>query len=66
MHVRNKTSRYDLAIEAFELASQQELIAREEADGLIVKYRNKIDENIAFIKQNGIDLPEIDSWQWNR
>ena len=66
MHVRNRTSRYDLAIEAFELASQQELIAREEADGLIVKYRNKIDENIAFIKQHGIDLPEIDSWQWNR
>ena len=66
MHVRNKTSRYDLAIEAFERAAEQETISREQADALIVKYRDKIDHNTSHIKQHGIDLPEIDEWQWNR
>lgn len=66
MHVRNRTSRYDLAIEAFEKANDQGLLTREEAEELVFKYRNKIDDNTNYIKQNGIDLPEIDAWQWTR
>ncbi|MEI6237896.1 MAG: phosphoketolase family protein, partial [Candidatus Saccharibacteria bacterium] len=66
MHVRNKTSRYDLAIDAFERARDLGLISYEDAESLAIKYRNKIDENVFYIKQNGVDLPEIDVWQWNR
>ena len=66
MHVRNKTSRYDIAIDIFEKASTQGVLSYEEAQGLILKYRNKIDENTAYIKQAGVDLPEIDAWVWNR
>lgn len=66
MHVRNKTSRYDIAIDIFEKASTQGVLSYEEAQGLIIKYRNKIDENTAYIKQAGVDLPEIDAWVWNR
>jgi xylulose-5-phosphate/fructose-6-phosphate phosphoketolase len=66
MHVRNKTSRYDLAIEVFERAQDLDLISYEDAQSLVTKYRNKIDENVFYIKQNGVDLPEIDAWQWNR
>jgi xylulose-5-phosphate/fructose-6-phosphate phosphoketolase len=66
MHVRNRTSRYDLAIETFERARDLGLISREETEFLVIKYRNKIDENVAYIKQHGVDLPEIDIWQWKR
>ena len=37
MHVRNKTSRYDLAIEAFERARDLDLISYEDAEGLVNK-----------------------------
>ncbi|MBC7943092.1 phosphoketolase family protein [Candidatus Saccharibacteria bacterium] len=66
MHVRNKTSRYDLVIDVFTRARDQGVISQDDADGLIMKYRNKIEENTGYIKENGIDLPEIDAWQWNR
>lgn len=66
MHVRNKTSRYDLLIDAWQKLAEYGVVSREEADGLVMKYRNKIDENTAYIKQHGLDLPEIDEWQWNR
>jgi xylulose-5-phosphate/fructose-6-phosphate phosphoketolase len=66
MHVRNKTDRYDLAIEAFEYARDTGLMSREDTDSLVEKYRNKIDQNVFYIKQHGVDLPEIDEWQWKR
>jgi len=66
MHVRNHTSRYDLAIEVFEKAEEQGLLTRHEADELVIKYRDKIDENTTYIKRHGLDLPEIDAWQWKR
>jgi len=66
MHVRNKTDRYDLAIEGFERARDMGLMSHEETDALVVKYRNKIDENVFYIKQHGVDLPEIDEWLWTR
>ncbi|HUD03539.1 MAG TPA: phosphoketolase family protein [Patescibacteria group bacterium] len=66
MHVRNHTSRYDLAIEVFEKSAEQAVISTQEAEALVVKYRNKIDENTSYIKLHGIDMPEIDAWQWTR
>jgi len=66
MHVRNRTSRYDLVINVFEQAARTGALAREDADNLIGKYRGKIEENTAYIKENGVDKPEIDAWQWSR
>ena len=66
MHVRNHTSRYDLAIEVFEKSAEQAVISTQEAEALVVKYRKKIDENTSYIKLHGIDMPEIDAWQWTR
>jgi xylulose-5-phosphate/fructose-6-phosphate phosphoketolase len=64
MHVRNHTSRYDLACQILEKAVEQAAISEEEADNLVIKYRNKIDDNTAYVKQHGLDMPEIDEWQW--
>lgn len=64
MHVRNRTSRYDLVIAAYEKLYERSIITREAAEQLIAKYRRKIDDNIEYIKQYGIDQPEIDAWVW--
>ncbi|HEU4914868.1 MAG TPA: phosphoketolase family protein [Candidatus Saccharimonadales bacterium] len=66
MHVRNQTSRYHLAIEAFEKLDYIGRMEHEHAAGLMIKYRQKIDENTAYIKDHGVDIPEIDAWEWRR
>jgi xylulose-5-phosphate/fructose-6-phosphate phosphoketolase len=66
MHVRNTTSRYHLAIEAFEKLAFLGKLQHEEAGMLIGKYRQKIEDNTAYIKEHGTDIPEIDAWAWNR
>lgn len=64
MHVRNNTSRYHLAIEVFEKMATSGRMPYEEARHIIEKYKGKIDENTARIKTLGLDLPEIEEWQW--
>jgi len=64
MHVRNQTSRYHLVIAIFEKLTTSGRIPNEEASQIIAKYRQLIDTNTEYIKKNGIDMPEIDSWQW--
>ena len=64
MHVRNKTSRYHLVMAAFDQLGHDGVLPYEEAQHIIGKYQAKIDENTDYIKQNGIDIPEIDAWTW--
>lgn len=66
MHVRNQTSRYDLAMDIFSRAAETGVIPRGRADILIMKYRDMIEDNTAYIKKNGVDTPQIDAWTWNR
>lgn len=66
MHVRNHTSRYHLAIEVFEKMSTTGRLPYEEAQHIVKKYQQKIKANTDYIKKNGVDMPEIDSWQWIR
>ncbi len=66
MHVRNHTSRYHLAMEAFQKLADQGRMSGDDAQRLIDKYQQKIDENTAYIKEQGVDLPEIDAWVWKR
>ena len=64
MHVRNETSRYDLAIAALRQLGRRGVMPFEEAEHRAAIYQAKIDENTAYIKTNGVDLPEIDAWVW--
>lgn len=66
MHVRNQTSRYHLAMAAFGKLGAMGKMPRDEAQRLIQKCQQMIDVNTAFIKRNGVDMPEIDAWQWKR
>ncbi len=64
MHVRNRTSRYHLVMAVFEKLAHTGRLSEDEAQPIIAKYQQKIDENTEYIKVNGIDLPEIDAWVW--
>lgn len=64
MHVRNKTDRYNLAIEVFKKLSQNGIIEKNKADELIKKYLIKLSEHTEYIKKYGIDMEEIESWKW--
>ncbi|HLG90924.1 MAG TPA: hypothetical protein VI336_02070, partial [Candidatus Saccharimonadales bacterium] len=64
MHVRNKTSRFHLAMEVFEKMSAAGRMPHEEAKHIVAICQQKIDANTAYIKQHGIDMPEIENWQW--
>lgn len=66
MHVRNQTSRYHLAIEVIMRMAQVGRVGEEEFRQLTDKYVAKIDENTEYIKEYGVDLPEIEEWQWSR
>lgn len=64
MHVRNKTSRYDLAIEAFQKLSAQDVVPYEEAQHIIATFKSKLAKNDDYIRHNGIDMSEIENWKW--
>lgn len=66
MHVRNRTSRYHLVIAAFQHLAKAGVVSHDEANEVVAKYEKKLEENKAYIKKEGIDLPEIDAWQWRR
>jgi phosphoketolase len=50
----------------FEKLITSNCVPEDIAKACMAKYRQKIDSNTAYIKVNGIDLPEIDAWIWNR
>ncbi len=66
MHVRNGTSRYHLLIEAFQKVAATGRLPYEEAEHIIKKYQQKIEDNTSYIKEHGVDMPEIEAWQWTR
>jgi xylulose-5-phosphate/fructose-6-phosphate phosphoketolase len=64
MHVRNQTSRYHLVIEVFNRMKQVRRVPEEDAERIMTKYEDKITANTDYIKIHGLDMPEIDAWQW--
>jgi xylulose-5-phosphate/fructose-6-phosphate phosphoketolase len=66
LQIRNKTSRYDLAMEAFTILAEKNLITTAQAEQLNDEYHKKIAEHHEFIIKNGVDPEEINNWQWSR
>jgi xylulose-5-phosphate/fructose-6-phosphate phosphoketolase len=64
MHVRNRTSRYHIVMAIFEKLAELERIPYEESRHIIATYQEKLDANTEYIKKNGVDMPEIEAWQW--
>jgi xylulose-5-phosphate/fructose-6-phosphate phosphoketolase len=66
MQVRNGTSRYHVVMDACEKLVSTNKISREKADEVINKYKNKLQEHTEYIKENGVDMDEIENWQWGK
>lgn len=64
MQVRNETSRYHLAIDAFVKMAGRGHLGTGKAEGLIEKYKQKLEEHREYIKINGVDPEEIENWRW--
>ena len=62
MQLRNKTSRYNLAIEVFEIIDR--LGINTNNGHLINKYNQKIEDHKKYIIECGVDPDEIDNWVW--
>lgn len=66
LHLRNRTSRYDLAIEAFQKLAETGVLSPEIATQLKAKYKAKTIVAIEFAKNHGVDMPEVTEWKWSR
>ena len=66
MQVRNRTSRFHLAMEAIKMLSERGVVSKEQADSLTSTWNAKLEEHTAYIKENGVDMPEIENWTWKR
>ncbi len=66
MHVRNQTDRYHLVMDAVSKLAMEGKIDRNHTEHLLAKYHEKLAEHTAYIKEHGVDLPEIEAWQWKK
>ena len=66
MQIRNKTSRYHLAVEVFRKMAEAKVISRKKKSLLVQKYNEKIKKHGEFIRLNGVDPEEIENWQWQK
>jgi len=66
LHVRNKTDRYTLLIEALEKLVDNGAVDESKATRVIEIYKQKTKDHLDYIKQNGIDPLEIENWKWTK
>lgn len=64
MQVRNKTSRYHLAIEVLETLTKQKIINEDKAAEFTESYKKVLSGHEAYIKSYGKDPVGIEEWQW--
>jgi len=65
MQVRNGTSRFQLVQDACKMLFEDGKISKEKSKSIIKKYEEKLQEHVSYIKENGVDMEEIENWQWN-
>ncbi len=59
MRVRNKIDRYHIVIEVV-----KNLNLNKKGELIIEKMLEKLEKNEKYIRENGIDMPEIKEWHW--
>jgi xylulose-5-phosphate/fructose-6-phosphate phosphoketolase len=64
MHVRNRTSRYHLVLQACENLARRKPAMAGSAEEIIRRYETKIREHGAFVREQGVDPAEIADWRW--
>ena len=59
MMIRNQTSRWHLLMAIVEAFVKTGQLSADKRDQIFTKYHQKITEHVDYIKQHGVDLPEI-------
>lgn len=65
MQVRNRTSRYHLVIQAAQKMAARKPAVAARAEAMVVKYERKLLDHRRFIRNEGMDPPEITEWRWS-
>jgi xylulose-5-phosphate/fructose-6-phosphate phosphoketolase len=66
MHVRNKTSRFQIAHEIYGLMSMRGVIDAARAKDLRHEMEEALEKHRVFIKEHGVDMDKVTLWQWNK
>jgi xylulose-5-phosphate/fructose-6-phosphate phosphoketolase len=66
MMVRNRVDRYHLAMEAFAIAAEQNVITGTEAQALISQFQEKLANHRAYVIEHGEDLEDVTNWVWKQ
>lgn len=66
MQVRNKISRYHVVKDACRKLVESGKIDDKKSKEIIDKYDQKIQEHNEYIKEHGVDMEEIENWQWGK
>lgn len=66
MMVRNRVDRFHLAMEAYAKAAEEGIITELEAQELIARCQESLNESQNYIIEHGDDIPEITNWIWEQ
>ena len=64
MQVRNKTSRYHIAMEIIDRMKDASVIDKEKTAKLTEKYKKALENHKKYIQEHGTDPSYIEDWQW--
>jgi len=66
MHVRNKTSRYHLVLEAIQFLAKNSVITKTKEEKIKELFKKKLEDHAAYIIKYGVDPDEIENWKWKK
>lgn len=64
MHIRNGTSRYQLAIEIFQRLAETQKLDDAKAEKLCDHYESELKDHRQFIIEHGVDPQAVEEWEW--
>ncbi len=64
MHVRNRTSRYHLVIQAARRLARIKPATAAHAEAIISDFESRLEHHRIYIRAHGIDAPEVRGWTW--
>jgi len=66
MQARNGTSRWSVAKVIWKKMVERGVLSEDEARWPIEKYSLKFQEHWEYVREHGVDLPEISEWRWGK
>ncbi len=64
MHVRNRTSRYHIVIQAAEKIAARTPSSAARAEEIVRAYEEKVRRHRPYVSDHGVDPPEVANWKW--